>query len=222
MFSGSRLTRATAKFLIALFALSCVSRAHPRQPHGHKPHSPTSNIVLNPVHIYHLDKDLVGDRVTLESSGFKKTIHIRFGDSRRQHVSFSTGSNEEGKLVAGDIDHDGDVDLIWLGSAEQKRAVVLINQGEGDFAEAIDNAQYSSELDELFSTGDPPDNRRIKHGRKPSQLASSTFSPTAQALTRALQVPEIKISFVSTVEPKTSSLVFLKNDPQRGPPAILS
>jgi len=216
------LTRATAKFLIALFALSCISRAHPRGPHHHKPHSQNSNTVVDPIQIYHLDKDTVADRITLESNGFEKTIHIRFGDSRKQYIGFSTGCNEEGRLVAGDIDHDGDVDLIWLGNAEQKRAVVLINQGEGDFAEAIDNAQYSPELDELFSTGDPPGNRRIKHGRKPSQLASSTFSDTAQALPDALHVSEIKISFVRTVEPKTCSLVFLKNDPQRGPPSILS
>ena len=222
MFSGSNLSRATAKFLIALFALSCVSRAHPWRPHRHKPDSATTKTVLNPTHAYHLDKDIVPDRVTLESNGFEKTIHIRFGNSRNQHVGFSTGSDEDGKLVAGDIDHDGDVDLIWLGAAEHKRAVVLINQGEGDFIEANDNAPYTAELDELFSTGDQPNNRLIKHRPKPSTLTSSTFSDIARTLPAELHVPEIKISFVNTANPKTCSLGFLKSDPQRGPPSILS
>jgi hypothetical protein len=221
VFSGGNLTSATAKVLIALFALSCVSRAHPWRPHRHTPDSATSNTVLNPIDGYHLDNDIVPSRVTLESNGLEKTIHIRFGNSHR-HVGFSAGSNEDGKLVAGDIDHDGDVDLIWLGGAEHRRAVVLINQGEGDFVEADDNAPYSVELDELFSTGDQPNNRLIKHRPKPSTLTSSTFSDIARTLPAELHVPEIKISFVNTAEPKTCSLGFLKSDPQRGPPSILS
>lgn len=212
--------RTTARFLIALFALSCVARAHPWRSHQHKPHSPTSHSPVYPNGAYHLDNDLVADLVTLESNGFEKRIHIRFGNSRNQHLGFSTSSNEDGKLVAGDIDRDGDIDLIWLGSTS-KSAVVLINQGEGDFAEASDNAPYS-ELDDLFNLGDPPDKRLVQHRRKTSTLTSSTLSDIAPSIVSELHVPTVKRFPVCTVGQNVDQLTFLANDPKRGPPSILS
>lgn len=221
MSSGTRFTKATAKFLIALFALSCVARAHFWRPHRHKPNSPTSHAPLYPDGAYHLDKYLVPDGVTLESNGFEKTIHIRFGNSRNQRLGFSTASKEDGKLVAGDIDRDGDIDLIWLGITS-KSAVVLINQGEGDFAEAGDNAPYSSELDDLFNLGDPSDKRLVKHRRKTSTLTSSTFSDIAPSIASERSVPTVRRFPVCSVARNVDQLTFLASDPKRGPPSILS
>ena len=219
---SNRLVRTTAKFLVALFALSCVARAHPWRSHRHKPQLPTSNSLVTPTGAYHVDNDLVADRVTLESDGFKKTIHIRFGNSRNQRLRFSTASAENGKLVAGDIDRDGDVDLIWVASAASKTAVVLINQGEGDFAEAEDSAPYTSELDGLFNVGDLPDKRLVKRHRKSSSLTSSTFSDIAPGVTSELHVTAVNRLSIIPLERNAERLEFLSNDPERGPPSILS
>ena len=222
MLARSNLTKAIARFLIALFAFSCVARAHPWKTRTHKRQSSTSNRGANPAGVYNLDKDRVADRVTLESNGFEKTIDIRFGSSRNQQFRFSTVSNEDGRLVASDIDRDGDVDLIWLGTTERERAVVLLNQGEGDFAESSDNAPYSSELNDLFNLGDPTDRRLVKHSRKSSTLTAATCSDIAPGLTSELHIPEVKDSSVNDSQPTPGGLAFLTNDPKRGPPSILS
>src|SRR5207253_7189451 len=105
---------------------------------------------------YVLDTDSKAARVTLQSNGFDKTISIKFGNSKNKVLGFTTRSDDSGNLVAGDIDRDGDVDLIWVGGADRNNAIVLINQGEGNFAESGDNSLYASELDELFDPGDSP------------------------------------------------------------------
>ena len=219
MLSGNKLTRATAKFLIALFALSCVARAHP-WPHKHKSHPQITNSDLS-TRGFHLDRDLIADRVELESQGFEKHVRIMLGNQRKQELGFNTSSEDYGHLVAGDIDRDGDVDLIWVGAA-QRHAVVLINQGEGNFAEAGDSAPYSSELDELFNLGDPPDQRVLKHHRKSSSLTSSTFSDIASGVTSELHATTVNRLSITPPERKADRLAFLSNDPKRGPPSILS
>lgn len=221
MLFGNRLTRATARFLITLIALSCVVRAHPWHPPTHTPQTQTKTSDI-PLSAFHLDGDLIADRIELESQGFTKRISIRFGDRRKQDLGFTTNSHEPGHLVAGDIDCDGDVDLIWLASTAQKTAVILINQGEGSFAEARDSAAYSSELDELFNIGDPTDKRLIPHPRKSLSLTSSTFSDIAPELTSQLVTTPLKQCAVNAAPRTADRLGCLANDPQRGPPSILS
>jgi len=212
--------RATAKFLIALFAISCVARAHP-WPRGHEPHPPATDSAISPAAGYHLDTDLFADRVTLESNGFEKRISIRFGNLRSQELGFSASSADSGNLVAGDIDRDGDVDLIWVG-AEQRSAVVWLNQGEGEFVEASDNQPYSSELDELFSAGDSPDRRLVRKPSKSSSLVSSSFSDIGAALEIEFQAPIVARPTFATVERPADRLAFLTKLQKRGPPSILS
>jgi hypothetical protein len=219
--SGNKLTRATAKFLIALYALSCVARAHPCRPQKHNSHSQITKSELSPRGL-HLDRDLIADRVELQSMGFEKHVRVLFGNQRKQELGFSTSSEDYGNLVAGDIDHDGDIDLIWVGAAAQRHAVILINQGEGNFAEAGDNAPFSSELDELFNIGDPPDKRLVKRHRKSSSLTSSTFSDIAPGVTSELNVTTVNRLSITPLERKADRLAFLSNDPKRGPPSILS
>jgi hypothetical protein len=212
--------RATAKILIALFALSCVTRAHPWRPHKSNHHLPANSSNASLRGFYQLDQDLIEDRVTLESNGCEKRINIRFGNFRNQHLGFKTDSNEDGKLIAGDIDRDGDVDLIWIGSAATRDAVVLLNEGDGSFVEATDSDAYSGELDGLFG-GDSRDKRLVKHHRKNASLVSSTFSEIAPTVTAGFLFVRPGISTRAPLTRLKNRLVFLVSLPPRGPPRIL-
>ena len=219
---GIRLTKASAKLLILLLVLSCVSSAHAWRHPAHKNTSQVSNSGLGLSAAYELDADLRVDRVTLQSNRFDKTIRIKFGNLHSEEFCFTTGSEDAGNLVAGDIDRDGDVDLIWVGSSDRNNAVILINQGEGSFAEASDNSSYSSELDELFNTGDPTGKRSVKKHRKNFSLTSSSFSDLGPGLELLLHAPTIQKHSVATVERVVDGRAILTNIRKRGPPAILS
>lgn len=221
MLSGKRLAKFTAKFLVALFVLSCVARAHPWRRHAHQNH-PHAESASNPSIAYQLDRDLISDHVTLESNGVEKRLSIRFGNLRRQQVGFTTQTEDSGNLVAGDIDRDGDIDLIWCGTAPQKSAVILLNQGKGDFAEVSDSSPYTGELDELFNIGDPPNQRLVKHRRKNASLPSPSFSDIAPGLEIQFQVPTANGDPIVVVAPVADQLALLASVPQRGPPPILS
>jgi hypothetical protein len=132
-----------------------------------------------------------------------------------------TEACDDGNLVAGDIDRDGDVDLIWV-AAEQRSAVIWLNQGEGEFVEARDNQPYSSELDELFTAGDSPDKRLVKKRSKSSSLVSSSFSDIGAALEIEFQAPIVARPTFATVERPADRLAFLTKLQKRGPPSILS
>jgi len=219
---GIRLTKATAQLLIALFVLSCVSRGHSRRLHPPKTNSKATNSLLNSSSAYELDTDFKADRVAIRSNGFDKTISIEFGNSRNEILGFTTRSDDDGNLVAGDIDRDGDVDLIWVGGADPNNAVVLINQGGGNFAAVTDNTPYASELDELFNTDDSPYKRSLKKHRKSSSLTSSSFSGIGPGLAARIHAPTVQNRLVATVERVADRLAIFTQVPKRGPPSILS
>ena len=203
--------------LIALFVLSCVSRAHTAAHHAHEPHSQLTSVVP-----FESGNQHQSNLVTLESNGFDKKISIKFGDLRGKELSFITSSENAGSLVATDIDRDGDVDLIWVGSADRNNAVVLINEGEGNFAAVSDNAPYASELDELFSTSDSHGKKSLKKHRRNSSLISSHFSDLGLAAETLFRAPKIRQRSALPGERVADRLTILANVRKRGPPSILS
>ncbi|HMH42506.1 MAG TPA: VCBS repeat-containing protein [Pyrinomonadaceae bacterium] len=217
MHERNNLTKAAARLLIALFVLSCVSRAHPQRHHAHEPHSPVISAVP-----FGSDTHHKANLVTLESNGFDKTISIKFGSRPSKELSFTTLSDDAGNLVATDIDRDGDVDLIWVGSTDRNHAVVWINGGQGNFAEASDNTPYSSELDELFNTSDFPGKRSVKKHRKSSSLVSPHFSDIGLAAETLFHAPTIQKHFVATAERVADRLAIITHVRERGPPSIPS
>ena len=208
--------------LIALFVLSCVSRAHPRRHHAHKARSQATNSTTLPSGASEIDADSKAYRVTLHSNGVDKTVSIAFGHSRKKVLGFTTRSDDGGNLVAGDIDRDGDVDLIWVGGRDRNNAVVLINQGEGNFAEIGDHTPYASELDELFNTDDSPHKRSLKRHRQSSSLTSSSFSDIGPGLETRIHAPTLQQNYFATVEGVAERLAILTHVRKRGPPSILS
>jgi hypothetical protein len=84
-----------------------------------------------------LDGDDKPDRATLLSNGPFKSIQIAFGKSSWSSLSFDSTVFERGRLVSGDIDDDGDIDLIWIGETSE-RFVTWLGDGHGNFSIATD------------------------------------------------------------------------------------
>src|SRR5215471_9970545 len=81
---------------------------------------------------------------------FTSSLYPTSSDGSRPVIEVRSG-----RLISKDIDGDGDLDLIWIGANEQRSAVVLVNDGAGDFTEAKDNAPYAAALEALLSSDDP-------------------------------------------------------------------
>ena len=215
--------RAAALTLVALFVLSGVLRAHAQRPHDYK--SPARPAELSKTGLAancELDTDVRQDRVTLQSNGFDKTIRIRFGNARRSQIAFTAPVDGSGSLITGDIDRDGDVDLIWVGKADRQSAVVLLNDGEGNFAEASDNTAFASALDDLFSDDDPSGKHSLKRSHKNSVLGSASFHELGMPVVSRLQSAAATLAQVSIHEPLKVSTRFVKYLRKRGPPPTLS
>ena len=215
--------RAAAITLIALFVLSCVPSAYAHRHHQHKSfHQPIDLSNNSLTTACDFDADVRQDRVTLQSKGYDKTIKIRFGDARRSQLAFTALSDNSGRLVAGDIDQDGDVDLVWVGAVDRQDAIVLINDGEGNFAEATDISPYASELDGLFSSNDPTGNHKLKRGRKSSSLVSASFHDGGLPVLTWFQSATISLAPVSAREPLNVQSHFVPYLRKRGPPLAVS
>ena len=113
--------RAAALALIALFILSCVPRAHAQHHRQRSSQSKPNLPKISLTATVDFDADAAQDRATLQSNGFDKTIRIRFGNARRSQIAFTAPVDGSGSLITGDIDRDGDVDLIWVGKADRFR-----------------------------------------------------------------------------------------------------
>ena len=215
--------RAAAIALISLFVFSCVPRVHARRHRRHEGSRQSAYLSQNSLTAAgDFDADVRQDRITLQSSGYDKTVKIRFANARKSELNFTARTVEAGRLVAGDIDRDGDVDLVWVTTAGPRNAVVLINDGEGNFVEASDASAYAYELDELFSTNDPSGNFKIKRGRRSSSLASASFHDVGLAVLTAFQSTAISSAQVATREPLKLASSFASYLRKRGPPVFLS
>ena len=213
--------KAAAVALIALFILSCVHRAHAGH-HCHRSSAAKTNVPRRSLKAtLYLDADAAQDRATLRANGVDQRISFRFGDARRAELAFAPGAADAGNLVFGDIDRDGDVDLIWL-SNSGRDALVLLNDGEGNFAAAGDNSVYASELDDLFNSYDPFSPTRIKRGRKSLSLTSASFHEPGLALFGGFQTAIVRAARVSNREPLKFQSLFVGYLCKRGPPAALS
>lgn len=221
MSPASASKRAAALTLIALFVFSNFPCVYAHRHHGHKSFSRLIYVQNNSFAPSDLDADLRPDRLTLHANGKDRTISIRFGDARSSQISFAAGTDGPGNLVARDIDRDGDVDLVWVGRANRQSAVIFVNDGDGNFAEATDNSPYASELDGLFGTIDPYGNLKLKRGRKSSTLTSTWFHEVGLPLFTRFQYVTIHRATVSIECPVNQSL-FACYIRKRGPPVVLS
>ena len=79
------------------------------------------------------DSDNKLDQATLSSEGSLKRIHIGFGKSAWSSLTFDSAVAEPGGLFSGDIDDDGDIDLVWIAESSGK-SVTWLGDGHGNFS----------------------------------------------------------------------------------------
>jgi len=169
-----------------------------------------------------LDGDKATDSVKLSSNNLNKTIDIRFANLRTSEFRFAADTSDPGTLVAKDIDGDGDVDLIWLEGRDQKTAIVLINDGKGDFTQAKDNTPYASALNALLSSSDPSDQPSLQTASQILSLTSSPFPDIGLNAGSGLYYSRLQTVALVSFNGFSNRAAFLSYLHKRGPPLILS
>ena len=168
------------------------------------------------------DGDHAIDGVKLHSNGFHKIIDIKFANLRTTEFSFATTSLDQGALIPKDIDGDGDVDLVWVAGRDKNTAVVLINDGKGDFTRTNDNAAYASELNALLDSTDPSDQYSLQAGHQNLSLTSPSFPDISLPVAHRIAGPTSYAVLFFSFNGFTDRSAFLSYLHKRGPPTILS
>jgi hypothetical protein len=127
-----------------------------------------------PVQTYFVDVNGDGqlEKVELFSQGSQHSIAVHLSRSQVSLYHFEAHTSTFGSVLAGDFDHDGDLDLVWLTGAGPD-SVVLRNDGQGNFEFVNNTHSYASELHKLI------DGQRKSALRAPrSDVVTCVFSPS--------------------------------------------
>ena len=176
---------------------------------------PSFGAVQQPPVLSDFDADNKLDQATLYSDGFLKQIHIAFGKSSWSSLSFQSTEPERGGLFSGDVDHDGDIDLVWTAETGGE-SVTWLGDGRGNFS--IDRNR-KVDLDSFLKDSHP----RVGDDANGQELQ-------AVSLTRILILPcgfEYRPylccqASLRVPDPPSASAPFLTVNKQRGPPPRLS
>lgn len=121
------------KFLLIALLLLPWLQAIPSLAASHDAGSPSGFLSDNLPVLADFDGDNKLDEATLSSDGALKTIHIAFGKSLSGALSFNSAVPDRGMLVSGDVDDDGDIDLVWI-AADGTTFVICLGDGHGNFS----------------------------------------------------------------------------------------
>jgi hypothetical protein len=168
-----------------------------------------------------VNADLTGearpDDVALLSYGFFRNIEIQFRNSRSRNTNIRPHGVRRGFLIPYDVDHDRDLDLIWVAS-DKRNFVVCINDGYANFHVAKNSAHYASQIKALLNDGDSHDPQSLNIQRNDRSLSASPSSKVALAASRWLGFAPEHPTLISERRKSTRQLHFLDSRSERGPP----
>src|SRR6266566_6045239 len=95
-------------------------------------HADAPFLSLRPV-FSDFDGDNHLDQARLSSHGSHKQIHVHLQESSSKTLSFDSGMSDPGSLLSGDVDRDGDADLIWISRTAAPVLVFWMGDGRGNF-----------------------------------------------------------------------------------------
>ncbi|HWQ31475.1 MAG TPA: hypothetical protein VNQ79_01220 [Blastocatellia bacterium] len=93
------------------------------------------------------DGDLQPDSAELDA---KREIRLTFSNSPAIRLRFESSALDRGRLLAGDIDHDNDADLVWVSLTQPEAILVWTGDGKGHFEAATDARRYDAGIGRLL------------------------------------------------------------------------
>lgn len=163
-----------------------------------------------------VDGDQILDRATVTGTGANKSIRVCSSHNHCSSVlSFSSASPGPGSLLASDVDHDGDVDLVWTGLTNSAEVVVWLNDGLGGF-ERAPLGEVASE----FVLGGRGLGER-SYTERQTAGATSHRQPLDAGLPAHRHALVIQDNHYGGTSGCAKSLPSAVLDPERGPPALL-
>jgi hypothetical protein len=159
------------------------------------------------------------DQAHLFSLGSHKQIHVHLRESSSKTLSFDSGMSDPGSLVSGDVDRDGDADLIWISQTVSPVLVFWMGDGRGNFT-FISDPETQGRLRRAFlygntdwtavheSQGNGPDGI-VRRARSIEMATDAAYAP-------------VLISSENGTRPNIPAFVsspFLSALRKRGPPA---
>lgn len=137
------------------------------------------------------DGDNKPDRATLSSEGSFKTIYINWGRSSRSSFSFDSGASDPGRLLTGDIDRNGAIDLIWVSLNDSRKFAVWLGNGHGQFIIGTNSEFNFRRVQALLGEGKPRLTEKSSRCELPgAMLSTSMVTPPVFAWHPALALPE--------------------------------
>jgi len=168
------------------------------------------------------DGDRLPDRAELTSDGFHKNIHLTLTSPWVTNLSFSAETLQPGSILAEDIDHDGDCDLVWVSDQQPTQSALWFNNGAGEFARVADASAYITEIKRLIADesrggifGSPADEQLLATGTSGYSLLARSDDRLPVA-PHSVTLPGFGRNCSAELSP------CIARYPKRGPPAELS
>jgi len=166
------------------------------------------------------DGDNRPDQAHLLSHGSHKQIHVHLEKSSSKTLSFDSGMSDPGSLLSGDVDRDGDADLIWMSQTASPVVIFWMGDGHGNFT-FISDPQTQSRLRQAFLYG----NRSWNTVHEPKDDGPAGLVPTEDSITLGTGAVHLSV-FVSSQNARLPSKASVSSSPflsalqKRGPPVI--
>jgi len=158
------------------------------------------------------------DRATLSGTGTRKSLDIRLSHTTTHTLlHFDTLASTRGSVFAGDIDNDGDNDLVWTDLVHPDDVVVWLADGAGRFERVCPDRFASAFVLTDAPAYDGPENPRLDSSAGPQRQPSPSL-PTASRRAHSSSTP---VSFTHRHHAPVAE-GYQRLYLNRGPPSLLA